>query len=104
MLCEGKLSVPRESAAARALDVDKVEELLICVGEASPLWVPDCPPLGPCRLNCKAFARAFSCVRTNCARFCQGISSQPFQIASSYMVGLTLTKTCPSSDSMSSYT
>lgn len=60
MFCEEKLRVPRESAAAKAIDVDEVEEPLSCVGEASPLWLLDCPPFGPCLLSCNAFARAFS--------------------------------------------
>ena len=57
---------PREKTAARALDV---EVGVAAVGEISSGEPIVCPFLGGWRLSCKAFARAFSCVRTKCARF-----------------------------------
>lgn len=62
MLCEEKWSVPRERAAAKALEVeDGGAAPLICVGETSPAL---CEAFDPCLRSCKAFASAFSCVRT----------------------------------------
>lgn len=62
MLWEVKLSAPNDRAAARA---DVAEAWLVvfdCDAFESMLgW----------RLICKALARAFSCVRTNLARFYQ---------------------------------
>ena len=79
---EVKVRLPRENAAARALDVDDVDEAfwydVICVEEASPLEAPAFPRFVSCRCNCSAFARAFSCVRTNCARFYRDRFSQPY--------------------------
>jgi hypothetical protein len=58
-----------ERAAAQTLEVEDVFALED-VGddcEAVGLW----PCLGACRCNCRAFASAFSWVRTKYARFCQ---------------------------------
>jgi len=75
MLCEAKVKYGRERAAASVLDVvaeDAEEGGCVLVGEvgvAAPPTDPDTlweePCLGACwRRNCRAFARAFSCVRT----------------------------------------
>lgn len=73
IFCEAKPRVPSERAAAKVLDVDvlgvEVWLLPIWVGEAFPARLLACPVLGAWRRNCRAFASAFSCVRTNCARF-----------------------------------
>ena len=80
MLWDAKLRYGRERAAARVLDVvvEDAEEWFVVVGEPGVLGMPtapdilfDCPCFGACcRRSCSALARAFSCVRTNCARFC----------------------------------
>lgn len=72
-LWEVKFRDPRDRAAARELDVEEevegrsgrvlVEEL---VGSDETLWEGPCRG-AVCRRNCKALARAFSCVRTNVA-------------------------------------
>jgi len=73
MLCDAKVRYGRERAAAKVFDVVEEEE-----GEGGssvdpppgPETLFDEPCLGACcRRNCRAFARAFSCVRTKWARF-----------------------------------
>lgn len=67
--CEVKVSEGRERAAAQTLDDEDADE----GGLAGPLgdegeamaW----PFLGFCLCSCRAFARAFSCVRTKYAKF-----------------------------------
>ena len=66
--CEVKLKEGRDKAAAQTLDVAEVAALEV-VGEACEAVVP-WPGLCACRCNCRAFARAFSWVRTKYARFC----------------------------------
>lgn len=64
-----KVSDGRDRAAAHTLDVE--EDELVPVGEdIELLW----PWRGACRCNCKAFASAFSWVRTKYARFCERVS------------------------------
>ena len=74
-LWEVKFKVPRERAAANVLDVeDDVEGRSGRVGDVEratvetdeTLWEEPCRGT-LCRLNCSAFARAFSCVRTKLA-------------------------------------
>lgn len=58
----------RDKAAAQTLEADEEFEGVAVVGEIGEVtgtWTF----LGPCRCNCRAFARAFSCVRTKYARF-----------------------------------
>ena len=84
MLCEAKVRYGKESAAARVLDVvaDEAEDGgFVAVGDpgiAGPPTTPDIlveePCLGVCcRRNWRAFARAFSWVRTKWAKFCKDI-------------------------------
>ena len=82
ILWEANVRYGRESAAASVLDV-VVEEAddgrFVVVGDAgitdpptAPAILCDEPFLGSCcRFSCRAFASAFSCVRTKWARFCR---------------------------------
>jgi hypothetical protein len=56
----------RDKAAAQTLE-EEFEGVAVVgeVGETTAAW----PFRGACRCNCRAFARAFSCVRTKYARF-----------------------------------
>lgn len=73
ILCDVKLREPSENAAAKAPEVEDVGVELwldpIWEGEASPPLATVDPFLFRWRRSCKAFARAFSCVLMNCARF-----------------------------------
>ena len=61
------MSAPSDKAAARVLDVEEEEvEYWYGVGDTSLLA---CPFLGAWRRSCRALARAFSWVLTNCAKF-----------------------------------
>jgi hypothetical protein len=68
IVCEVKVREGSERAAAHTLDDEDVGGLEGPggdEGEVGVLW----PCLGACRWSCKAFARAFSWVRTKYARF-----------------------------------
>lgn len=126
MLCDAKLSVPKENAAAKALDEEEDDDadeengglwyVPIKDGEVSLCGAAGCPGLGACRRSCSAFAKAFSCVRTKCAKFYDPASgNRPFcglteeveavffavgGRAGSSRVWLTLMNNCPSSESI----
>ena len=82
MLWEANVKYGRERAAASVLDV-VVEEAddgwVVFVGDAGTADPPTAPAIlceepffgSCCRFSCRAFARAFSCVRTKWARFCR---------------------------------
>ena len=76
LLCEVKFSDPNESAEARALVVEEeVEGRSGTVGDRGTWTEPtlwEAPWRAGCRRNCRALARAFSCVRTNEARCYNG--------------------------------
>jgi len=70
MACEVKVSEGSDKAAAHTLEVEVEDEGGLAgpvdeEGEVALLW----PSLGDCRCSCRAFASAFSCVRTKYARF-----------------------------------
>lgn len=68
MLWEVKVREGRERAAAHTLELEDVAAFVVVVGEEEEgalLW----PCFGACRCSCRAFARAFSWVRTKYARF-----------------------------------
>ena len=80
MHCDVKPSEVKESAAAaRALETDEEalsdEDEPPCMLGALALLSGSWSPLELCRRNWRALARAFSCVRTNCARFYGGSSA-----------------------------
>ena len=68
MVWDVNVSDGRERAAAHTLEDEDALELVAAVGEDGEATVP-CPCRGACRCNCRAFARAFSWVRTKYARF-----------------------------------
>ena len=76
----------------------------MCVEEASPVATLVCPFFEVCRRDCKALARAFSWLLTNCAKF-YAISAR-FRNAgmATGSPHPTLTKICPSCESMPSDT
>lgn len=74
MVGEVKVSDGRDKAAAQTLEVDDEEFVFVPVGEETEaLW----PCRGACRCSCKAFASAFSWVRTKYARFWDTVSERP---------------------------
>ena len=100
MLWEAKVKYGRESAAARVLEVvaDEAEDAwFVVVGDPvvadppiTPATICDEPCLGACcRRNCKAFARAFSCVRTKWARFYREIFISRWTGQSGKRLGIT---------------
>lgn len=66
--CDVKVREGRDSAAAQTLEEEDAGGLAGPVGEIGEVVVP-WPCLGACRCSWRAFARAFSCVRTKYARF-----------------------------------
>lgn len=65
---EVKVKEGNERAAAQTLDDEEAGGLEGPVGEEGEIGLL-CPCLGACRCSCRAFARAFSCVRTKYAKF-----------------------------------
>lgn len=70
--CEVNLSGPKDKAEARVREVEEKEEPAEIEGE-----VGDCGVTAflDWRRSCRAFARAFSCVRTKLARFWKVLNS-----------------------------
>jgi len=100
MFWDAKSRLGRESAEARVFEVvleEAVEGWFVIVGDIgdSPTTLGrGVPFLGACcRLSCKAFARAFSCVRTKWARFCRNKLTEGFRIEIS--LGTYLNKELP---------
>lgn len=81
ILWDAKVRYGRERAAARVLDVEEEEAEeggFVAVGDVGVAELPTAPVVAFCdepffgacwRRNCRAFASAFSCVRTKWAKF-----------------------------------
>lgn len=70
MVCEVKVSEGSDRAAAQTLDDEDVGGLAGPMGEVGEVTTP-CPFLGAWRCSWRAFASAFSWVRTKYAKFCR---------------------------------